>query len=121
MTIILTDKKSSDYKIKTKRITPMSKEAEKRSSVRLPIRFDLMFTKRFMADGQGTLLQWPGEALDISPNGLGFLATVPLQKGEILRIHLPVQGSGILIPVLSEVRWARPEGVHYRVGLQFLS
>jgi hypothetical protein len=99
----------------------MSKETEERSSVRQPIHFDLMFTKRFLADSQGTLLQWPGEALDISHNGLGFLATIPLEKGEILRVHLPTQGTGILIPVLSEVRWARPEGEHYRVGLQFLS
>jgi hypothetical protein len=44
-----------------------------------------------------------------------------LKPGEILRIHMPVGLGRTTVPLLSEVRWAKPEPDGFRVGLRFLS
>jgi hypothetical protein len=102
-------------------MNPMTKKKEMRTSARKPIHFELMFSKKWSAGNLGEKAEWSGKTLDLCQNGLGFIADIPLRKGEILKVHLPVNTTGIPIPVFSEVRWARTEGKKHRVGLQFLS
>jgi hypothetical protein len=99
----------------------MPQKKDLRSSTRKPIQFDLKFARKWSSDEPRQENQWTGKALDICQNGMGFLAGVPLKKGEILKVHLPVNSSGIPIPVFSEVRWVKSETAGNRVGLQFLS
>jgi hypothetical protein len=99
----------------------MAEKKELRSNMRKPIQFDMEFAKKWSSDDPGQGAKWIGKALDICKDGLGFIAGVPLKKGEILKVHLPVNSTGIPIPVFSEVRWVKTEAMGHRVGLQFLA
>jgi hypothetical protein len=98
----------------------MTEQKELRSAIRESIDFELIFAKKWSEEGPDRKTQWPGQALDICKNGLGFKTPIPLVQGEVLRVKLPVSTIGIPIPVFSEVRWVMPEGDGYRVGIQFL-
>jgi hypothetical protein len=99
----------------------MPHKKDLRSSIRKPIQFDLKFARKWSGEEPLQEPQWTGKALDICQNGIGFLAGVPLKKGEILKVHLPVNSTGIPIPVFSEVRWVKSGVAGNRVGLQFLA
>lgn len=58
---------------------------------------------------------------DISPEGASLLTDCPLERGEVLRLHLPREAVRAGAPVLSEVRWTQPTRHGFRVGLQFLA
>lgn len=58
---------------------------------------------------------------DISPEGASLLTNRPLERGEVLRLHLPGEAVRAGAPVLSEVRWTQPTRHGFRVGLQFLA
>ena len=61
-----------------------------------------------------------GQALDISPQGLGLTAASPLRKGEVLKVYIPILDTNTPIPVLSEVCWAESDSQSCRAGLKFL-
>jgi hypothetical protein len=70
--------------------------------------------------GENTPIFEIGQALDISPLGLGLKTETPLQVKEMVRIYLPVQAVDIPLPVFSEVRWVKADHSYYRAGLQFV-
>ena len=61
-----------------------------------------------------------GQALDISPLGLGIKTEMPLQTKEMVRIYLSIRAVDIPLPVFSEVKWVKAHNQHYRAGLQFV-
>ena len=70
--------------------------------------------------GENTPIFEIGQALDISPLGLGIKTETPLQAREMVRIYLTVQAVDIPLPVFSEVKWVKAHNQHYRAGLQFV-
>ena len=66
-------------------------------------------------------LKVTGKALDISSNGIGLLTEAPLNRGEVIKIYIPIAFLKAVLPSFSEVRWVQHTKRHYRVGLQFLA
>jgi len=99
----------------------MSKESEMRAAPRKAYSRTIGFELRREEKDSWKHIQGEGQGLDITSSGLGFVTDFQCQAGEVLRLNLPVEPPDIAIPVFSEVRWSIPEGVRYRVGLQFLS
>ncbi len=79
-----------------------------------PIRFEIS------ALGTGDYTTFGGEAVDISPDGLGLLSEYPLVKGMVVRLALPVEGVGTPVPVFAEVSRVVPVSNRHRAGLRFL-
>ncbi len=61
-----------------------------------------------------------GEAVDISPDGLGLLIEYPLVRGMVVRLSLPVEAVGTPVPVFAEVSRVASFRNLYRAGLRFL-
>lgn len=58
---------------------------------------------------------------DINYKGVGFCSFSSVKKGEILKIFLPVRGTGkVYVPVFAEVVWVRQENNNYKGGSRFL-
>jgi hypothetical protein len=99
----------------------MTQKKDLRSSIRKPIQFELTFDRKWSSVIPRQEIERTGKALDICSQGMGFMVGIQLKKGDILKVHLPVNSIGIPIPVFSEVRWVKKESSGHRVGLQFLS
>lgn len=82
-----------------------------------PVRIHLTQEK----SGKIEHLESEAQGVDISSHGLGLLTTPALKKGDILKVILPSRADGAVLPVFSQVVWARKNNDQYRVGLQFLS
>jgi PilZ domain len=87
-----------------------------RSAYKRPIQFDLNLT----GSKGWTTVEKDGAAVDISESGLGFFTRYPLKKGEVLRLHFPLNSVKMTLPVFAEVAWAKPVENRFRVGMQFL-
>ncbi len=61
-----------------------------------------------------------GQCLDISSYGLGLTTDCVLNKGEIVRISMPLKNTDNTLPVYAEVMWAKADSGHYRAGARFL-
>ena len=64
-----------------------------------------------------------GLSVNVSNGGLCLLSSGRLQEGEVLRIKVPMTGSGAEAPTFAEVRWVRPlpgSVAGYAVGLRFV-
>jgi Tfp pilus assembly protein PilZ len=59
--------------------------------------------------------------IDISTGGVGLETDDELQKGEVVKLSVPLGMGGTNIPVFAEVRWVKPLNGNYRMGLQFLA
>ena len=59
--------------------------------------------------------------IDISTGGVGFEVDDELQKGEVVKLFVPLGMGGANIPVFAEVRWISMSGGKYRMGLRFLA
>lgn len=59
--------------------------------------------------------------IDISTGGVGLEADEKLQKGEVVKLSVPLGVAGTKIPVFAEVRWVAEQSGGYRMGLQFLT
>jgi hypothetical protein len=59
--------------------------------------------------------------VDISTSGVGLEADDELQKGEVVKLVVPLGMGGTNLPVFAEVRWVKALGSNYRMGLQFLA
>ena len=62
-----------------------------------------------------------GDGVDISSNGIGMWTTAPLNRGDVVKLYIPIPSQNTFLPSLSEVRWVEPGNIHNRVGLQFLA
>ena len=96
---------------------PIEKRTCHRTALHQVVQFER--TASLVREAGGALTQGVGR--DISPEGASLLTDCPLQRGEILRLHVPIEGPGASVPVFSEVRWTEPTRHGFRVGLQFLA
>jgi len=99
----------------------MSSGAEKRSSVRRsfnkPVSIEVS-----AAESEEVKTGLRGSVcLDVSVGGLGLTADLPLKKGQILKVFLPIQKAGTRLPVFGEVVWSATSDEHAcRAGLRIL-
>jgi hypothetical protein len=96
-------------------------ESEKRKLARsdFPQAIHLQLTAE--QSGKLEILESTSRGIDISSHGLGLVTNLSLKKGDIVKVQLPAQAEGTLLPVFSQVVWARKENSEFRAGLQFLS
>ena len=75
------------------------------------------------ATGPETPVEEPAQGIgrDISPEGASLLTDLPLYRGEVLKLHVPLESELASVPVFSEVKWTQPTRNGYRIGLQFLA
>ncbi len=90
----------------------------KRTSFREAVGIELTATSRAEA---GVSLLRSGRGIDISSSGLGLETDFRPEKGTLLKLHVPLSGSDVRLPVLAQVQWVVAAGVMYRAGLQFLA
>jgi hypothetical protein len=62
-----------------------------------------------------------GDAVDINSNGIGMWTKAPLNRGDVVKLYIPIPSQNTILPSFSEVRWVKPGISHIRVGLQFLA
>ncbi len=62
-----------------------------------------------------------GQGVNISSRGLGITSAFPLAQGMVLRVALPVEDLGIMLPLFTEVTWVAPALGSCSAGLRFLS
>jgi hypothetical protein len=67
------------------------------------------------------LMRGQGTIANIHACGIGMISDYPVSAGDVLKVYLPVEGTRILLPVFSEVRWARPAGNRFYAGIRFLA
>jgi hypothetical protein len=95
-------------------------KAEKRLSQRVEFKqvleFELSAAKRLASSPERS-----ARGIDISPGGLGLEADDELQKGEVVKLSVPLGLGSVNIPVFAEVRWVAPFGERFRMGFQFLT
>ncbi len=79
------------------------------------------FEMAVLGAGQTQANTLTGDGVDISTNGIGMWTTASLNRGDVVKLYIPIPSQDTLIPSLSEVRWVEPGSSHNRVGLQFLA
>ena len=87
-----------------------------RSDYPQPIRLQL--TKE--QAGKLEFLENISQGIDINSHGLGIATNLSLQKGDVVKVQIPSQAEGTILPVLSQVVWTKKKNSGFRVGLQFL-
>lgn len=99
----------------------MSNEPEQRSSnrnvIHQPVTFELIERK----PGRLRSILIEGVGVDLSSEGVGVFIEHPLERGEVLKLHYPVNVGNTSLPVYTTVMWVQPVNAHYRAGLQFLA
>jgi hypothetical protein len=98
----------------------MSEKSEMRYETRENYGENVGFELTRMERDSWKTIRGEGRGVDVNSKGLGLKTEVPLKVGEVLRLMVPIRQPVTTLPVLSEVRWILPEGIRYRVGLQFL-
>ena len=92
------------------------KRLSQRSNFRQPLVYEVSATKQTVGR--------PGRmarGIDISSGGVGLEADDELQKGEVVKLSVPLGMGGANIPVFAEVCWVAALGGNYRMGLRFLA
>lgn len=88
---------------------------------RLQLRFPFKAPVSYQTLGASSSSLAQGQSLDISDGGISILDGLRLEKGVLIQMMLPISGSTVTVPVISEVRWSEATGSgSYRVGLRFL-
>lgn len=95
-------------------------KAEKRQSQRVEFKQEVVFELSAVKRSY-TLLEQSFQGVDISTGGLGLEADDELQKGEVVKLYVPLGMGSVNIPVFAEVRWVVTSGDRYRIGFQFLT
>lgn len=99
----------------------MKTKEEKRDNNRRPFNYPILLEMDKGIAQDTNILQWPGNGVDISSQGIGIISQQSLTPGDKIKIHLYLGPKETILPAFSEVRWSRQADTHYRVGLQFLS
>jgi Tfp pilus assembly protein PilZ len=60
------------------------------------------------------------EGVDISSGGVGIVAAHSFRVGEVVKLEYDLNGSGITLPIYSEVVWCQAVDNGSRVGMRFL-
>ena len=98
----------------------MAQEMGKRSKVRRAFNRAVPFEMLTVESNQVENIQQKALCLDISEGGLGLSAGVPLKRGQVVKVFLPVQKVHVSLPVFAEVVWSEPSNGSFRVGLRIL-
>ena len=93
---------------------------EKRNIGRKPFSYPVDFEITDLGSDNLRHLTLEGNAVDISSSGLGLLTTTPLNRGEVVKVYIPITSLNTVLPSFSEVCWVQNTDSHYRVGLRFL-
>ena len=96
----------------------MEKRISKRTSFQKSVEIELSATHERQADA---FLERSGRGIDISSTGMGLETDFAPEKGALLKLLVPLNGSDIKMPVLAQVQWVAAAGAVYRAGLQFLA
>lgn len=97
--------------------TKPEKRTLERNIFPYPIDFEMAGTGQETTDP----VKLTGDGVDISSNGVGMWTTVSLNRGDVVKLYIPVPSQKTCQPCLSQVRWVESGNRHNRVGLQFLS
>jgi hypothetical protein len=89
----------------------MKSPSEKRMSDRIP--YDKPLSVELGS------VHYKSIGVDISNDGLGLIAGVHPEKGDVMKVSLAV-AVGIILPVFAEVMWSKPLAEHSRIGLRFI-
>ena len=98
----------------------MNLSPDKRTSPRTALHQVVSFERTAVDQGPPAYEQVHGVGRDIGSGGASFLTVCPLERGEILRLHIPLGPEHATVPVLSEVRWTGQTRNGFRVGVRFL-
>ena len=82
--------------------------------------FDHSFELSAMQSGASGSVRCRARGVDISLHGIGLFTDYPLVRGMVLRLMLPVSGTGAIVPVFAEVAWVDRAIGRFRAGLRFL-
>jgi len=99
----------------------MVSKREKRTLERNIFPYPVDFELADLGREQTQLVTLTGDAVDISSNGIGMWTTAPLNRGDVVKLYIPIPSQNTILPSFSEVRWVEPGNNHNRVGLQFLA
>jgi hypothetical protein len=66
-------------------------------------------------------VQGDGVTVDIGQGGVAITAKHPLTTGSVMKLLVPIDSFGTLLPVLARIVWSKADGDLYHAGLQFLS
>jgi hypothetical protein len=94
---------------------------EKRTLERNIFPYPLDFEMADLGREQSQPVTLTGDAVDISSNGIGMWTTASLNRGDVVKLYIPIPSQNTILPSFSEVRWVVPGISHNRVGLQFLA
>ena len=87
-----------------------------RNSFKKPLDFEFNASRQMTGP-----LERKAMGIDISSVGVGLETDGKLQKGEVVKMSVPLSKEDATVPVFAEVRWVVRDGNNYRAGLQFLS
>jgi hypothetical protein len=62
-----------------------------------------------------------GMTVDISEGGVAIAAKQHLMAGSVMKLLIPIDTFGTLLPVLAKIVWSKPKDNLFHAGLQFLS
>ena len=97
--------------------TKPEKRTNNRNVIHQPVSFEMIERRggrlrNFVIEGVG---------VDLSSEGVGVFTDYPLDKGEVLKLHYPVNVGNASLPVYTEVMWTQAVNTHFRAGLRFLA
>jgi hypothetical protein len=98
----------------------MAPVTEKRSEVRRLFRKQISFQVSATKAGPSRNVGRTGLCVDISSGGIGLVTDCRFQRGEILKLFLPIGSEEVIAPVFAEVIWSGPSGSNTISGLKFL-
>ncbi len=98
----------------------MKNKSEKRSKVRKPFKKPVHFEQMAGGFNREKNNQLNGVAFDISEDGVGITVGCALQKGQVIKLFIPLSKKNTTLPVYAEVRWVRSTKDKYNTGLRFL-
>jgi hypothetical protein len=99
----------------------MVSKREKRTLERNIFPYPVDFEMADLRPEQTKPITLTGDAVDINSNGIGMWTTAPLNRGDVVKLYIPIPTRNTILPSFSEVRWVEPGNSHNRVGLQFLA
>lgn len=62
-----------------------------------------------------------GTGVDLSSGGGGLATKYPLQRGDVVKLLVPVGITNVSLPVYASVVWSRPTADGFRAGVTFLA
>lgn len=88
-----------------------------RISLRQPVAFVPSMTRGW---GRDNCPAWNGWGIDLGSSGVGLEADFALEKGDLVKLMLPIPDQEVCLPVYAEVMWTVGENGYCRAGLSFL-